>query len=76
VLADRANPAKSRRFIRSTRKPMARGFSQPSLAVFEEIASAVRLYERMGFTVAARAPVALHALIRFSGDLLVMMRPV
>ncbi len=54
----------------------ARGFSQLSLAVFEENASAVRLYERAGFTVAARAPVAPHPLIPFSGDLLVMMRPV
>ncbi len=54
----------------------ARGFSQLSLAVFEENASAVRLYERAGFTVAARAPVVPHPLIPFSGDLLVMMRPV
>ena len=54
----------------------ARGFSHLSLAVFEENASAVRLYERAGFTVAARAPVAPHPLIPFSGDLLVMMRPV
>jgi ribosomal protein S18 acetylase RimI-like enzyme len=54
----------------------ARGFSQLSLAVFEENASAVRLYERAGFTVAARAAVAPRPLIPFSGDLLVMMRPV
>ncbi len=55
---------------------MARGFSQLSLAVFEENAAAVRLYDRAGFTVAARSPVVPHALIPFSGDLLVMMRPV
>ncbi len=54
----------------------ARGFSQLSLAVFEENAAAVRLYERAGFTVAARAPVAPHPLIPFSGDMLMMMRPV
>ncbi len=52
----------------------ARGFSHLSLAVFEENAAAVRLYERAGVTVAA--PVAPHPLIPFSGDLLVMMRPV
>ena len=54
----------------------ARGFSQLSLAVFEENASAVRLYERAGFTVAARAPVVPHPLVPFSGDVLVMMHPV
>jgi hypothetical protein len=36
----------------------------------------VRLYERAGVTVAARAPVVPYPLIPFSGDLLVMMRPV
>ncbi len=54
----------------------ARGFPHLSLAVFEENASAVRLYERAGVTLAARAAVAPHPLIPFSGDLLVMMRPV
>jgi ribosomal protein S18 acetylase RimI-like enzyme len=54
----------------------ARGFSQLSLAVFEENAAAVRLYERAGFAVAARSPVVPHPLIPFSGDLLVMTRPV
>jgi ribosomal protein S18 acetylase RimI-like enzyme len=54
----------------------ARGFSQLSLAVFEENESAVRLYERRGFTVVARAPAPAHPLIPFSGDMLMMMRPV
>lgn len=54
----------------------AGGFSQLSLAVFEENAGAVGLYERKGFTVVARAPAPIHPLIPFSGDLLMMMRPV
>jgi ribosomal protein S18 acetylase RimI-like enzyme len=54
----------------------AGGFSQLSLAVFQENASAVRLYDRAGFTVAARAPAPAHPLIPFSGDMLMMMRRV
>ena len=54
----------------------ARGCSQLSLAVFEANASAIRLHERLGFTVAARNPVVPHELIPFTGDMLMMMRPV
>ena len=54
----------------------AGGFSQLSLAVFEENAAAVRLYDGTGFAVAARSPVVPHPLIPFSGDLQVMTRPV
>lgn len=54
----------------------ARGLTQLSLAVFEENAGAVRLYERIGFAIAARAPAPAHPLIPFSGDMLMMMRPV
>jgi ribosomal protein S18 acetylase RimI-like enzyme len=54
----------------------ARGLTQLSLAVFEENAGAVRLYERIGFAIAARAPAPAHPLIPFSGDMLMMMREV
>ena len=53
-----------------------RGLTQLSLAVFEQNKGAVRLYQRNGFTVAARAPAPDHPLIPFSGDMLMMMRPV
>ena len=43
--------------------PEERGFTELSLAVFEENAAAVRLYERAGFAVAARSPVVPHPLI-------------
>lgn len=54
----------------------ARGLTQLSLAVFEENRGAVRLYERNGFTVAARVRAPDHPLIPFSGDMLMMMREV
>ena len=52
------------------------GFSEASLVVFEQNSRAVALYQRLGFEVVARRPVVPHALVRHSGDLLLMMRRV
>jgi ribosomal protein S18 acetylase RimI-like enzyme len=51
------------------------GLRALSLIVFEQNNGAVALYERNGFTVAARAPVVPHALIRCTGDALLMTAP-
>lgn len=52
------------------------GFERTSLVVFEENAAALRLYERLGYSVVDRAPVVPHPLIRCSGDALLMVAPV
>jgi ribosomal protein S18 acetylase RimI-like enzyme len=49
-----------------------RGFGTLSLLVFEQNEGALRLYERNGFEVAGRAPVAAHELIHHTGDILLM----
>ena len=49
-----------------------RGFDTLSLLVFEQNEGALRLYERNGFEVAGRAPVAPHELIDHTGDVLLM----
>jgi ribosomal protein S18 acetylase RimI-like enzyme len=49
-----------------------RGFGTLSLLVFEQNEGALRLYERNGFEVAGRAPVAPHELLDHTGDVLLM----
>jgi ribosomal protein S18 acetylase RimI-like enzyme len=49
-----------------------RGCGTLSLLVFEQNKGAVKLYERNGFKVAGRAPVAPHELIDHTGDVLLM----
>lgn len=53
-----------------------RGLPTLSLLVFEQNAGAVRLYERLGYRVVDRHPVVPHELIRYTGDVLLMVAPV
>jgi ribosomal protein S18 acetylase RimI-like enzyme len=46
-----------------------------SLLVFEQNVGAVRLYERLGYRVVDRRPVVPHPLIRYTGDVLLMVAP-
>jgi ribosomal protein S18 acetylase RimI-like enzyme len=49
-----------------------RGCRQVSLLVFEQNEGAIELYERNGFRVVDRTPVAPHKLIRHTGEVLLM----
>ncbi|MGD2073698.1 MAG: GNAT family N-acetyltransferase [Gammaproteobacteria bacterium] len=51
------------------------GYAQLSLVVFEENTAAVRLYRRLGYEIAKRAPIVPHPLIRCEGDALLMVAP-
>jgi ribosomal protein S18 acetylase RimI-like enzyme len=52
------------------------GFTELSLYVFSQNVGAVALYERHGYELAGRQPVVEHPLIRYTGDMLLMTRPV
>ena len=52
----------------------AQGLGALSLTVFEDNAPALRLYRRLGYTEAARAPVVPHPHLRYGGDLLLMVK--
>ncbi len=54
----------------------ARGFDQLSLVVAEQNRGAVWLYRRCGFEEAARHPAVRHEMIRYRGDMLLMMSEV
>lgn len=51
------------------------GYDRLSLVVFEENASALRIYQQLGYQVVDRAPIVPHPLIRCSGDALLMVAP-
>lgn len=53
-----------------------KGFSKLSLIALEQNSAAVRLYERLGYTVIDRAPTVPHPLVPFVGDALLMTRSV
>lgn len=53
-----------------------RGFTHMTLVSFEENSDAMRLYERVGFTVTARHPVVAHPLLHHGGDLVMLAAPV
>ena len=53
-----------------------RGLTSTSLRVFSANQGAVRLYERRGFEVVDSRPVVAHPAIRFTGEVLLMRRPV
>ena len=53
-----------------------RGLTSTSLRVFSANAGAVRLYQRCGFEVVDSRPVVAHPAIRFTGEVLLMRRPV
>lgn len=53
-----------------------RGFSTLSLVVFDQNQGAMRLYERLGYTVVDQAPVVPHPLIHYQGNALLMLRSV
>jgi ribosomal protein S18 acetylase RimI-like enzyme len=55
------------------RQALDHGFHQTSLAAFEQIEGSVRLYRRLGYRVAKRAPVVPHPLIHYTGDALLMV---
>ena len=52
------------------------GYDRLSLVVFEENATALRLYQHLRYQVIDRAPIVPHPLIRCSGDALLMVAPV
>jgi len=54
----------------------SRGMSQLSLLCFEQNSGALRLYQRHGFQVVARAEVVPHPLIHPTGDVLLMTKTV
>ena len=51
------------------------GYDRLSLVVFGENATALRLYQHLGYQVIDRAPIVPHPLIRCSGDALLMVAP-
>jgi len=51
------------------------GFGKLSLIVFEQNEGALRLYRREGYLEVARAAVVPHPLIHFTGDALLMVKP-
>ena len=53
----------------------ADGINTLSLLVFEQNQGAVRLYERSGYRVADRRTVVPHDLIRYTGEILLMVAP-
>jgi len=58
------------------RQAKANGSRQLSLIAFEENTGSVRLYQRLGYEVADRAPVVPHPIIKYGGDALLMTRTV
>lgn len=54
----------------------AKGCSVQSLIVFEQNEAAHRLYKRLGWTEVARRAVVPHPFIHFTGDALLMVKPV
>ena len=52
-----------------------RGFSKMSIQVYAQNTGAVRLYDRLGYTLVAREPVRLHPCPPYySGDVLLLMK--
>ncbi len=49
------------------------GYDRLSLVVFEENASALRLYQSLGYEIIDRAPIVPHPLIRCRGDALLVV---
>jgi len=65
------------RLIEAAReRARALGLRELSLLCFAGNTGARRLYERAGFVVADWRPVAPHAMIRHTGDVLLMLAPV
>lgn len=54
----------------------ARRLAQVSLIVFEQNTGAKRLYDRLGFREVMREPLVAHPLIHYTGDALLMVKPV
>ena len=52
----------------------ARGFTVTSFVVFSENTRAAELYKRLGYVEVARGPAPEHELIRYNGDVLLMVR--
>ena len=53
-----------------------KGFADLSLYVFAQNIGAVALYEKHGYKLAGRSPLVEHPLLRYTGDILLMIRPV
>jgi ribosomal protein S18 acetylase RimI-like enzyme len=64
----------NRLLARALSDAQQQGFAEVSLVVFEQNSRAVTLYLRLGFGIVSRRPVAPHALVRHSGDLVLMTR--
>ena len=60
----------------ANKQAMKYGFSTLSLVVFEQNRSALKLYEKLGYTVVDQAPVVPHPLIHYDGNALLMTRSV
>jgi ribosomal protein S18 acetylase RimI-like enzyme len=56
------------------RETATHGYSETSLHVLAANTRAVALYTRLGYTEVGRCPAPTHALIRYSGDVLLMCR--
>jgi GNAT superfamily N-acetyltransferase len=52
------------------------GFKDLSLYVFAQNAGAIALYEKHGYKLAGRTPLVEHPRLRYTGDILIMTRPV
>ena len=64
----------SRFMAQAERDALDKGFSKISLIVFEKNTRAKKLYESLGYREAMREPVVPHALIRYTGDAVLMVR--
>ncbi len=60
----------------ATHQARTRNLPELSLLCFEQNVGAARLYERYGFRTINRAPVVPHPLIHYTGDILLMTKPV
>ena len=55
-------------------KAKEHGLTKLSLLVFEQNTGAVRLYKRLGYAEAGRQPVVPHQMIKYTGDVVLMVK--
>lgn len=64
----------SRFMAQAERDALGIGFSKISLIVFEKNTRAKKLYESLGYSEVLREPIVPHALIRYTGDAVLLVK--